>query len=106
MMNKRSLEALRKVSPAEFERFEAFLKSHQERRLEEGCKVIPYYSCGMGRMALLTFAGGWGGIELAYETILGFERRNRVVVVDVSAFDDPDDLGRGLNRVLDTERVD
>src|SRR4030042_3813260 len=106
MRDEKSLEVLRKVSPAEFERFEAFLKSHQERRLEEGGKVIPYYSCGMGRMALLTFAGGWGGIELAYETILGFDRGNRVVVVDVSAFDDPDDMGRGINRVLDAEHVD
>jgi len=57
-------------------------------------------------MALLTFAGGWGGIELAYETVLGFERRNRVVVVDVSAFDNPEDMGRGINSVLDAEHVD
>lgn len=105
-MNERSLEVLRKVSPPEFERFQAFLRSHQERRLEEDGKVIPYYACGTGRTALLTFAGGWGGIELSYETVLGFERRNRVVVVDVSAFDDPEDMGRGINRVLDAEHVD
>jgi len=101
-----SFEALQKVSPAEFERFQDFLRSHQERSLEEGGKVIPYYACGKGRRALLTFAGGWGGIELAYETILGFERRNRVVVIDVSAFDDPADMGRGINRILDAEHVD
>jgi len=106
MRDERSFEVLRKVSPAEFERFQSFLRSHQERRLEEGGKAIPYYACGTGRTALLTFAGGWGGIELAYETVLGFERQNRVVVVDVSAFDNPEDMGRGINRVLDAERVD
>jgi len=106
MMNAESYEVLRKVSPSEFERFRAFLESHQERRLEAEGKVLPYYSCGTGQRALLTFAGGWGGVELTYETVLGFERRNRVVVIDVSAFDDPDELGRGINRVLDAERVD
>ncbi|MGB7295756.1 MAG: alpha/beta hydrolase [Candidatus Aminicenantales bacterium] len=106
MIDEIALEVLRKVSPVEFERFEAFLVSHQERRLEDGGKMIPYYACGTGRTTLLTFAGGWGGIELAYETVLGFERQNRVVVVDVSAFDDPEDMGRGINRVLDAEHVD
>lgn len=106
MMKERSIEVLRKASPAEFERFQAFLKSHQEQRLESEGKVLPYYACGTGQRVLLTFAGGWGGIELAYETVLGFERRNRLVVVDVSAFDDPEDLGRGIDRVLDAERVD
>ncbi|MEW5902366.1 MAG: hypothetical protein AB1715_12950, partial [Acidobacteriota bacterium] len=99
MMEERSLEVLRKASPAEFKRFQAFLKSHQEQRLETEGKVLPYYACGTGQRVLLAFAGGWGGIELAYETILGFERRNRIVVVDVSAFDDPEDLGRGINGV-------
>jgi len=106
MMDERSFEVLRKVSPAESERFQAFLKSHQERRLETEGKVLPYYACGTGRATLLTFAGGWGGIELAYETVLGFERRNQVVVVDVSAFDDPEDMGRGINCVLDAEHAD
>jgi len=106
MMDEICYEKLRLVSLAEFERFRAFLRSHQERRLEESGRVIPYYACGTGRMALLTSAGGWGGVELAYETVLGFERRNRVVVVDVSAFDNPEDMGRGINRVLDVEHVE
>jgi len=105
-MDDKTLDILRKVSPVEFERFRDFLKSHQERRLETEGKILPYYSSGTGRMTLLTFAGGWGGVELAYETVLGFERRNRVVVIDVSAFDDPEDMSRGINRVLDAERVD
>jgi len=106
MIDQGTLEFLRKVSPAESERFRAFLSSHEERRLEADGRKIPYYSCGAGRKTLLTFAGGWGGIELAYETVLGFELRNRVVVVDVSAFSDPGDMGRGINRVLDAEHVD
>jgi len=106
MRYERSFEILKRVSAAEFGRFQTFMRSHQERRLEAGGRVISYYACGTGRTALLTFAGGWGGIELAYETVLGFERRNRVVVVDVSAFDNPEDMGRGINRVLDAEHVD
>jgi len=105
MIDRNTLEFLRKVSPAESERFQAFLSSHEERRLEADGRTIPYYACGAGRKTLLTFAGGWGGIELAYETVLGFEPRNRVVVVDVSAFDDPETMGRGVNRVLDAEGV-
>lgn len=103
MESEGAFEVLRTVSPAEFERFRGFLSSHPKLRLEEAGKTIPYYACGAGRRTLLTFAGGWGGVELAYETVLGFERRNRVVVVDISAFDDPDDMGRGVNRVLDAE---
>jgi pimeloyl-ACP methyl ester carboxylesterase len=105
MIDERSLEILKKASAVEFGRFETFLKSHQARRLETRGKALPYYACGTGRMTLLTFAGGWGGIELAYETVLGFESRNRVVVIDVSAFDDPEDLGRGINCVLEAEGI-
>jgi len=43
---------------------------------------------------------------MAYETILGFEERNRMVIVDISAFDDPDEMSRGINLVLDEEEVD
>jgi len=106
MIDQKSLKVLREVSPAEFERFQDFLKSHPQRRIEADGKVILYYACGTGKRVLLTFAGGWGGIELAYETVLGFEHRNRVVVVDVSAFDEPDEMGRGINRVLAAEQVD
>lgn len=105
MIHERSFEVLKKTSPVEFERFQDFLKSHKKRQLDDGGRRISYYACGTGRTALITFAGGWGGIELAYETVLGFERRNRVVVVDVSAFDNPEDMGWGINRVLDAEHV-
>jgi pimeloyl-ACP methyl ester carboxylesterase len=43
---------------------------------------------------------------MAYETILGFEERNRMVIVDISAFDDPDEMSRGINLVLEEEEVD
>jgi pimeloyl-ACP methyl ester carboxylesterase len=106
MIDQTSLDILRRASPAEYERFRAFLGSHEERRLETEGRALSYYACGRGRATLLTFAGGWGGVELAYETVLGFEARNRVVVIDVSPFDDPEDMSRGIDRVLDAEGVD
>jgi len=106
MMDDKYWEPLRAAYPEQFARFRSFLDTHQERRAELGGKTVSYYSCGHGQRTLLTFAGGWGGIELAYETVLGFEGRNRVVVVDVSAYDDPDEMGRGINGVLDAENID
>ncbi|MCP3916867.1 MAG: alpha/beta hydrolase [bacterium] len=41
-----------------------------------------------------------------YETILAFEERNRMVIVDISAFDDPDEMSHGINMVLDEAGVD
>jgi pimeloyl-ACP methyl ester carboxylesterase len=54
----------------------------------------------------LTFAGGWGGPELLFDTILGFEEDHRVVVVDVSPFADLDEMSAGVNRVLEAEGID
>ena len=98
--------SLERESPTEFARFREFLASHEERTISLDGIQIPYCVCGQGARTILTFAGGWGGIELAYETILGFEGCNRVVVVDISAFDDPDEMNRGINLVLDEERID
>ncbi len=99
----RSLET---ESPTEFARFHDFLDTHVEltRSLED--LEIPYCACGRGARTILTLAGGWGGIEMLYETILGFEERNRMVIVDISAFDDPDEMIRGIDLVLDKERID
>ena len=97
--------SLERESPTEFARFREFLASHEEQISLDGLE-IPYCVCGQGARTILTFAGGWGGIELAYETILGFEGRNRMVVVDISAFDDPDEMNHGINLVLDEEGID
>jgi hypothetical protein len=72
MMDDKYWEPLRAAYPEEYARFRSFLDTHQERRAELGGKTVSYYSCGQGQRTLLTFAGGWGGIELAYETVLFF----------------------------------
>lgn len=98
--------SLERESPAEFARFRDFLATHAEQTRSRDGLSIPYCVCGQGARTILTFAGGWGGIEMAYETILGFEERNRMLIVDISAFDDPDEMSRGINLVLDEEEVD
>lgn len=92
--------------PTEFARFRDFLASHVEQTVSLDGREIPYCVCGQGARTILTFAGGWGGIEMVYETILRFEGCNRVVVVDISAFDDPDEMNRGINLVLDEHEID
>jgi len=106
MMEARDLRLLQGISETEFVRFRSFLESHREERAEMNGKTIPYLACGSGKRTLLTFAGGWGGVDLVYEFVLGFEARNRVIVIDISAFDDPEEMTRGINLVLDRENAD
>ncbi len=98
--------SLESESPTEFARFHDFLDTHVEQTRSRGGLEIPYCVCGRGARTILTLAGGWGGIEMLYETILGFEERNRMVIVDISAFDDPDEMIRGIDLVLDEEQID
>ncbi len=105
MLDEKTNRTLGRVSQRELERYKDFLSSHQKLTIEFKGREIPYYACGEGARVLLTFAGGWGGVELAYETVLGFEGRNRVIVVDISAFDDPEGMSDGINHVLDEEGV-
>jgi pimeloyl-ACP methyl ester carboxylesterase len=99
------LESLRGVSDTEYQRFEAFLKSHTMKYVRSENVTIPYYHCGEGPRTILIFAGGWGGPQLVFETILGFERKNRMVVIDVSDFDNPEDFSQAVNMVLEKEHV-
>ncbi len=94
-------ETLFEAWPEELARFQDFLAGHDERVLAVDSLEIPYCVCGEGERCLLTFAGGWGGIEILYETILGFEAASRMVVVDITPFRDPESLCRGTDRVLD-----
>jgi len=87
--------------PSEYARFQNFLAGHDERLLAVDGLEIPYCVCGNGEQCLLTFAGGWGGIEILYETILDFEAAHRIIVVDITPFRDPESLCRGTDRVLD-----
>jgi pimeloyl-ACP methyl ester carboxylesterase len=105
MIDAADIEIFKGDSEREAARFRSFLETHGEKRLELNGKEIPYMACGEGKRTMLTFAGGWGGVELAYDFILCFKERNRVIVVDISAFDDPQEMGRGVNLILDRERV-
>jgi pimeloyl-ACP methyl ester carboxylesterase len=99
------LESLQGVSDTEYKRFEAFLTSHTMKYVQSGNVTIPYYHCGEGPRTILIFAGGWGGPQLVFETILGFEEKNRIVVIDVSDFDNPEDFSLAANLVLEEEQV-
>jgi len=89
------------VSESEFARFQAFLASHETTEIEVDGRSIEYSISGEGARCALLLAGGWGGPELAYESILGLEDMCRVLVVDVSGFGDPAGLLRAVHRVLD-----
>ncbi|MFC2142003.1 alpha/beta fold hydrolase [Acidobacteriota bacterium] len=99
------LQSLEGVSDTECNRFKAFLESHTLKVLPHSRGSIPYYLCGQGPRTIMTFAGGWGGPQLIYDTILGFEGKNRMIVIDISPFDDPDAMSDGVNQVLDNEEI-
>jgi pimeloyl-ACP methyl ester carboxylesterase len=105
MLKEEDLQSLDKVSAAEAARFRRFLESYRETTVELNGKNIPYRTGGQGRRTLLTFAGGWGGTELAFDLALGLSGRNRVLVIDISAFDDPDEMARGVLSVIEREKA-
>lgn len=100
------LEALKDSPEKELDRFKAFLENHTLTEFAGSKGAVPYYICGEGPKTLMTFAGGWGGPQLLYDTILGFEGRNRMIVIDISPFDDPDAMTEGVNQILDQEQID
>ncbi|MFA9452822.1 MAG: alpha/beta fold hydrolase [Candidatus Aminicenantaceae bacterium] len=100
------LEALKDSPEKELDRFKAFLDSHTLTEFAGSKGAVPYYMCGEGPKTLMTFAGGWGGPQLLYDTILGFEGGNRVIVIDISTFNEPDAMTSGVNQVLDHEQID
>ncbi len=105
MIEEKDLQALEKISPSEAVRFRSFLASHRGMTVDVNGKTIPYISCGSGKRTVLTFAGGWGGTELVYDFVLAFEGRNRVLVADISAFGDPDEMALGIDRILEREKA-
>ncbi len=105
MIKEKDLQSLEKVSATEAARFRRFLESHREAVVELNGKSVPYRSGGQGGRTLLTFAGGWGGTELAYDLALSFSVRNRVLVIDISAFDDPDQMAGGILAVIEREKA-
>jgi pimeloyl-ACP methyl ester carboxylesterase len=99
-------EGLREISTREFTRLADFLSAHELRRFRAGGHELDYYLCGTGERTVLIHAGGWGGPQMLYDTIIGLEERFRVVVIDVSPFDDPDTMSEAVNHVLDHEGID
>lgn len=99
------LKSLEGVSEKEFKRFKDFLEGHTLKELTSSKGAIPYCLCGQGPRTIMTFAGGWGGPQLLYDTILGFEGKNRMIVIDISPFDEPDAMSEGVNQVLDHEKI-
>ena len=87
--------------PAEYARYHEFLATHTERTADSSGQPVPYCVCGDGPRTMLSLAGGFGGVELLYDVVTGLESRNRVVVVDISAFGDPDAMSRGIDAALD-----
>jgi pimeloyl-ACP methyl ester carboxylesterase len=106
MIGEKELQLLDKLAVAEVDRFRLFLESHHENSLELNDGTVSYLSCGTGSRTLLTFAGGWGGTELAYDFVLSFESRNRVLVIDISAFADPDAMAQGITLIVEREKAE
>jgi len=99
-------ESLKRISEKEYQRFRRFHHTHSKKSLHISGNDVFYYSCGCGKPAILTFAGGWGPPEIIYDMILSLEEKNKIIVIDVSPFDDPEDLCRGINRVLESENTE
>jgi pimeloyl-ACP methyl ester carboxylesterase len=54
---------------------------------------------------VLIFTGGWGGPELAYETILTLEKNHRVIVIDVGSIDQPAEMVEVAETIMDQEGI-
>ncbi len=102
---KKWLESLDGISETEHKKFKEFLETHRLKQINFEGKSISYYFCGAGETTVLTFAGGWGPPQMIYDLILGLEEKNRIVVIDISAFNDLDDMCNGINQVLLAERI-
>jgi pimeloyl-ACP methyl ester carboxylesterase len=99
------LDGLESVSASETARFRRFLATHTVQALSIDDVSVSYCVCGGGSRTILTFAGVLGGIEVLYETILGFEERNRMVIIDITPFDDPDRMSQAASLILDREGI-
>ncbi len=94
------------VSHAELKKLQEFLATHKTKQINVKGKSIKYYSCGIGEQTILIFSGGHSGLEIVYETVLGFENDYRIVVVDISLFNNLSEFRLGVNMVLEKEKVE
>ena len=100
------LKSVEGISDSEYAKFQNFLKTHLLKTSEYEGRTISYYFCGTGTRTVLTFAGGWGPPLMLYDRISALEGNNRMVVIDISAFDEIDEMCNGIKQVLDDEKVD
>ena len=99
-------EALEGVSRMETERFRQFLRNHPIRETPFGEGDVSFYVGGKGAPTVLIYAGGWGGPELGYETILALEDRHQVIIIDVGDIDQPTDFAEITDMILYKQRID
>ncbi|MFC2165705.1 alpha/beta fold hydrolase [Acidobacteriota bacterium] len=99
------LKSVKGISESEYAKFQNFLQTHSLKNIEFDGKSISYYFCGTGEKTILTFAGGWGPPLMLYDRISGLEGNNRMIVIDISPFDDLDAMCNGINQVLQIEEI-
>jgi len=106
MLDKQTLlESVKGISESEYAKLQSFLETHSLKNIEVDGKSISYYCCGAGTKTILTFAGGWGPPQMMYDRILGLEGKNRMVVIDISPFDELDDMCNGIDQILQAEAI-
>jgi pimeloyl-ACP methyl ester carboxylesterase len=105
MFDDKDWKTLESVSNGETERFRAFLSGHPVRQVNVGGGNVATCQSGHGEPTVLIFAGGWGGPELLYETILALEDRHRVIVIDAGPIHRPAELAEVTDAILDKEGI-
>ena len=103
---KKLIRSMEGISDKELTRFRDFVEIHPLKQMDYAGKSIDYMICGKGPKVILTFAGGWGPPHILYDTILGFEKTNRMAVIDISPFADIDSMCQGVDQILDKEKID
>lgn len=103
---KKLIQSMEGISEKELTRFRDFVESHSLKQIEYSGKSIEYMICGQGPKVILTFAGGWGPPQIGYDTILGFEKTNRMVIIDISPFADMESMCQGVDWILEKEKID
>lgn len=98
-------EAFEALSKEETQRFREFLNTHKVQEITIGKRDVTFSAIGKGDPTVLMFTGGWGGPELAYETILALKESHRVIVIDVGSIDQADELANVTDAILDQEGI-
>jgi pimeloyl-ACP methyl ester carboxylesterase len=98
--------ALEEISRTEAESYAAFLHGHPIQTIRIKERDVAFCLSGKGEPAVLIFAGGWGGPELSYETILALEDGHRVIVIDTDSISRPSELAEVADGLMDRLGID